>query len=114
MKKIIAKNKYGWIRQAHQIHTYHQKHHHPQSHFQSPFPCPYPYPPTSPPVPAPPAPFHYADVMTYEQKEDQLPVLVFSTEQSLSVLSDHQVVQVSSASQCSVQRLLECLLLCIV
>jgi hypothetical protein len=47
------------IRQAHQIHTYHQKHQDSQSHYhpdQLPFPFPYPYPPTSPPAPPAPAP----------------------------------------------------------
>ena len=47
-------------------------------------------------------------------KEDKPPVLVFSTEQVNLLRFDSQVVQSSSSSQCSSQRLLECLLLGIV
>ena len=48
------------------------------------------------------------------KKEDQLPVLVFGTEQVYLLLFDSQVTQVLSSSQCSVQGLLKCLLLGIV
>ena len=47
-------------------------------------------------------------------KEDKLPVLMFGTEQVNLLKFDSQVVQSSRSSQCSGQRLLECLLLGIV
>ena len=47
-------------------------------------------------------------------KEDKPPVLMFSTEQVNLLRFDSQVVQSSSSSQCSSQRLPKCLLLSIV
>ena len=47
-------------------------------------------------------------------KEVRSPVLMFGTEQIQLLEFDSQVIRVSSSSQCSVQGLLECLLLGIV